>query len=52
MVSTSRNNIEMIKSERFKKETKQKMLRIFFNMMSPRKGVVEGFPNTYFQQCF
>ena len=42
--------MEMTKSEKLLKKTKKKFSGIF--LRHPRKDVVEGFSNTYFQQFF
>ena len=34
------------------KKTEKNMSGIFFDMMSSKKGVVQGFLNSYFQQFF
>ena len=45
--------MEMTKSEKLlKKKEKQKIRRFFSICCHPRKGVVQGFPNSYFQQFF
>ena len=38
MVFTSKHNMEMTKSEKLLKKTKQKILPILFDMTSPKKG--------------
>ena len=49
MVFTSKHNIAITKSE---KSLKKKIPGFFSIWPHPRKGVVQGFPNCYFQQIF
>ena len=52
-VFTSKHNMETTKSEKLLKKTKKKKLGGFFSISRhPRKGVVQGFPDTYFQKFF
>ena len=53
MVFTSKHNMEMTKSEKLLKKKREKKILEFFPIWRHlRKGVVQGFPNTHFQQFF
>ena len=52
MVFTSKHNMEITKSEKLLKKAKKKISGFFSIWCHPRKGVVQGFSNTYFQQFF
>ena len=52
MVFTSKHNKEMTKSEKLFKKDEKNIFWLFPIWRHPRKGVVQGIRNTYFQEFF